>query len=253
MPTRDAVSRSLAEPGLLWVWVAPLSPFPPPMLFPNPCNAFISPTPVPPHMPPPCLTPLTGTTSCLGTSPWPSSKTHVLAGHRRRQSAGSAGPISFTRDTTEGLSVLSPSASFHILLQGFVSLRPSLPGEVTPGTQELLEGIKTPPMRLDLLRRAEGYVSPSGNCARVCRQAPLGALPAPAPSPPGSPCETKPWNNYYSIRLLLINTNSVEAYLNRGGSCDRGGMPRPHRPCWPWAGPPGKATGGKIRRSPPRG
>ena len=67
-------ANALVKPGLPWVWVTFHFPFPLPMLFPHPCNIFISPTAFPPHMPPPCLTPLTGTTSCLGNSPQPSSK-----------------------------------------------------------------------------------------------------------------------------------------------------------------------------------
>ena len=40
------------------------------------------------------------TTFCLSTSPHPSSKMHMLARQRRRQSVGLAVPISLTRDMT---------------------------------------------------------------------------------------------------------------------------------------------------------
>lgn len=137
----------LATPALPWVWVAALSPFPPPMLFPNPCNAFPyskTSTCAPPH-----LTPLTSTTFCLGTSSQPSSKAHVLTRQWRRQSVGSVVPISFTSDMTRRVSVLSPATSFDLILQGFMSLRTllSLPGvgEVTWWTRELMgaEGWET--------------------------------------------------------------------------------------------------------------
>jgi len=91
----------------------------------------------------------------------------MLARHHRRQNVGPVVLISPMKDTTLG--VLSLSANFHVILQGFVSLRPlpSLPGvgEVTPQTQELLEGKKKTCMRLALLRRVKGYISLSGNHA----------------------------------------------------------------------------------------
>lgn len=103
-----------------------------------------------------------------------------------------------------GVSVLSPATGFHLILQGFVSLRPllSLPvvGEVTPRTPELLgeEGHETS-MRQDgtsLLSWGEVKVPYpwAESLPGVCRQALPGALSGPAfilPVP-----FMKPWNNY---------------------------------------------------------
>lgn len=133
---------AIANGGLPRVSIALLSPFPSPMLSSHPCNSFISPTPIPPHVPPPGWIPLIGTTFGLGTSPQSSSKTHVLAGQWRRQSMGMAVPIFLARDTACHVSALYIPARFHLILLGFMSLRPLLllmdADEVTPQTQDLL-------------------------------------------------------------------------------------------------------------------
>lgn len=118
----------LAKPGLPGAWAAPLLPF-------LHSFALIFPIPTPPHMLPAYI-PYTSTTFCLGTSPQPSLETHTLARIPGRQSS-----VNFPYQRHNlGISILSPDASFHLILQDFVSVRPllSLPGVGDFTSQALL-------------------------------------------------------------------------------------------------------------------